>query len=111
MATVEQCRQALAQVIGRVAANPDAARRMDLDRSFACHIKDLDTWFRGRLTDGAIVGLTEGADPQAQIRLAVASDDLLALVAGELSFARAWASGRISVHASFRDLLKLRKLA
>ena len=46
----------------------------------------------------------------AKIRLGVASDDLLALVAGELNFASAWASGRVSVKASFGDLLKLRKL-
>jgi hypothetical protein len=37
-------------------------------------------------------------------------DDLLALVDGSLHFARAWASGRVSVRASLRDLLRLRKL-
>ena len=54
--------------------------------------------------------LTDGEDPKAQIKLAVGSDDLLALVAGRLHFASAWAGGRVSVKASFGDLLKLRKL-
>jgi hypothetical protein len=110
MATVEQCRQALAEVAGWMTADPQAAAKVDLDRSFACHIKDLDVTFRGRLAKGTLADLTQSDDPRADIRLTVASDDLVAMVAGELSFARAWASGRVSVHASFRDLFKIRKL-
>jgi SCP-2 sterol transfer family len=110
MATVEQCREALLEVAARLAADPDAAARVDLDRSMACHIKDLGVSFHGRLKGGTIVDLTDGDDPRAQIRLTVASDDLLALVGGQLNFAGAWASGRVSVKAGFSDLLKLRKL-
>jgi putative sterol carrier protein len=40
----------------------------------------------------------------------MASDDLLALTAGELDFTRAWASGRVKMEASIRDMLKLRSL-
>jgi putative sterol carrier protein len=110
MATVDQCRAALQEVAARLRAHPEAARQVDLDRSIACHIRDLDVHFHGRLTQGTIVDLTDGDDPRADIRLTVTSDDLLALVAGELSFAKAWATGRVSVRASFRDLLKLRQL-
>ena len=110
MATVEQCRQALGELAGKLSQSPEAAGRLDFDRSLACQIKDLDTAFHGRLTGGRIVGLTDGDDPQAKIRLSIGSDDLLALVAGQLNFASAWASGRVSVKASFGDLLKLRKL-
>jgi hypothetical protein len=110
MATVEQCRKALEAIAATLAADPEAASRVNLDRSLACHIKDLDAYFHGRLTGGTIVGLTDGDDPRAQIRLTVGGDDLLALVAGKLHFASAWASGRISVKAGFTDLLKLRKL-
>ena len=110
MATVEQCREALLEVAARLAADPEAAARVDLDRSLACHIKDLDVSFHGRLKGGTIVDLTDGDDQKAQIRLTVAGDDLLALVAGRLNFASAWASGRLSVKAGFTDLLKLRKL-
>ena len=110
MATVEQCREALTRIAARLGADPQAAARVDLDRSLACHLRDLDTSFHGRLEGGRIVDLADGDDPRAQIRLSVGSDDLLALVAGELNFASAWASGRVSVKASFTDLLKLRKL-
>jgi SCP-2 sterol transfer family protein len=110
MATVEQCRKALEDIAARLAADPEAAVRVNLDRSLACHIRDLDVYFHGRLRQGSIADLTEGDDPMAQIRLSLAGDDLLSLVAGNLNLASAWASGRVSVKASFGDLLKLRKL-
>lgn len=110
MATVEQCRQALRDVASKLASDPDAAARVDLDRTIACHIRDLDVDFHGRLRGGTIVDLADGDDPKAKIRLSVAGDDLLAIVAGDLSFAGAWASGRVSLKAGFGDLLKLRKL-
>ena len=110
MATVDQCRQALSEIASKLARDPEAAARVNLDRSLACHIRDLDVSFHGRLRGGAIADLTDGDDPKAQIRLSIGSDDLVALVAGQLNFAAAWASGRASVKASFTDLLKLRKL-
>ena len=110
MATVEQCRQALKDIAARLAADPQAAARVSLDRTLACHIRDLDVYFHGRLRHGTIEDLADGDDPKAQIRLTIDSDDLLALVAGRLTFAPAWASGRLSVRAGVLDLLKLRKL-
>jgi hypothetical protein len=110
MATVDECRQALEEVAARMLADREAASKVDLDRRLACHIRDLDASFHGRLARGTIVDLTDGDDPTAEIRLTVSSDDLVALVAGELNFAAAWATGRVSVKAGFRDLLKLRKL-
>jgi hypothetical protein len=111
MATIDECREAIRVVAARLAADPEAGARITLNRSFGCHIRDLDVHFRGRLADGRISDLTDGQDPHAQIRLAVNGDDLLALVDGRLHFASAWASGRLSVRASLGDLLKLRKLA
>lgn len=37
-------------------------------------------------------------------------DDLVAMVGGDLNFAKAWASGRVRLEAGFRDLLRLRSL-
>ncbi len=110
MATVNECRKALRLVATRLDGDGAAAARIRLDRAIACHITDLDVYFHGRLRDGAIADLADGNDPAAQIRLSVSSDDLLALVNGELGFASAWATGRVSVRASFGDLLKMRKL-
>lgn len=110
MATVEECREALRLIAARLAADPEAAARVNLDRPLACHIKDLDVYFHGRLRNGTITDLADGDDPAAKVRLGIGSDDLLELVDGRLNFAAAWASGRASVKASFGDLLKLRKL-
>ena len=110
MATLEECRTALEAIATRLATDPSAAARVTLDRSFGCHIRDLDAHFHGRLRGGTIVDLTDGEDPKAQLRLSLSSDDLLALVAGDLNLAAAWASGRVSIRASPLDLLKLRKL-
>jgi hypothetical protein len=109
MATLAQCREALDRLAGRIAADTDPARR-EIDKSFSCHITDLGAHLRGRISRGAMIGLTDGADPAADLRLELTSDDLLALVDGHLHFAKAWASGRVRLHASFRDLLRLRKL-
>jgi hypothetical protein len=110
MATLDECRDALRRLSDLLARDPEKAARAGLDRTIACHIKDLDAHLHGRLANGQISDLADGDDPQAKIRLAVGSDDLLELVAGTLNFASAWASGRVSVKASFGDLLKLRKL-
>jgi hypothetical protein len=110
MATVEQCRAALEEVAARMIADPEAAAKVNLDRSLVCEIRDLHVSFKGRLRGGTITDLTQGEDPKAQIRLSLSGDDLLALVDGKLNFAAAWASGRLSVKASFVDLLKMRKL-
>ena len=40
----------------------------------------------------------------------MSSDDLVAMTNRELSFAHAWATGRVRLDASFRDLLRLRAL-
>ncbi|OSC53675.1 sterol-binding protein, partial [Streptomyces sp. 4F] len=47
---------------------------------------------------------------KAEIRLAMTGDDLVALVDGELNFAKAWGSGRVKLEAGLRDLFRLRKL-
>jgi len=111
MATVDECRQALERLAAKLDGNADeVARKVDLDRRLACHIKDLDATFRARLAGGRLTDITEGDDPDAKIRLTASSDDLIALVDGELPFASAWATGRVLVQANMFDLLKLRKL-
>ena len=111
MASVEECRAALATLTERLDAHADeVAGKLDIDRPIACRITDLDTAFHGRLTGGRLVGMTDGDDPDAKIALSTTSDDFVALVNGELDFARALASRRVSLRANPFDLLKLRKL-
>ncbi|MFJ2024167.1 SCP2 sterol-binding domain-containing protein [Streptomyces sp. NPDC087897] len=108
MATMEECRSALRRLSDNLAAAGGGVRdAAALDRSLSCHITDLDITFTGRLTDGRIEGPPR---EKAGIRLTMTGDDLVALVDGDLNFAKAWASGRVRLEAGFRDLLKLRSL-
>lgn len=111
MATIEKCLTALQGILGGLAANPAAA---GLDRSLSCRLTDLDKVVLGRLTSGSVRDLTvvpEGPEvPKADIRLTMTSDDLVALTEGRLSFASAWAGGRVKFEAGLRDMLRLRSL-
>ncbi|MGW8604743.1 SCP2 sterol-binding domain-containing protein [Streptomyces sp. NPDC055893] len=114
MATITECRDALDTLSDNLArADGDVRGAAALDRTLSCHITDLDTTFTGRLTDGRIkVDSTVTGPPptKAQIRLAMTGDDLVAMVGGDLNFAKAWAAGRVRLEAGFRDLLRLRSL-
>ncbi|MFF9170770.1 MULTISPECIES: sterol-binding protein [unclassified Streptomyces] len=114
MATIEECRSALDKLSDTMQrAQGDVREAAALDRSVSCHITDLDVTFAGRLTGGRIRvdDTLEGPPPErAQIRLAMTGEDLVALVDGELHFARAWGSGRVKLEASLVDLFRLRKL-
>ncbi|MFF5976401.1 SCP2 sterol-binding domain-containing protein [Streptomyces sp. NPDC012769] len=114
MATITECREALTRLSGNLArAEGEVRGAAALDRTLSCHLTDLDTTFTGRLADGRIeVQDTHPGSPasKAQIRLRMTGDDLVALVDGRLNFAKAWASGRVSLEAGFRDLLRLRSL-
>ena len=111
MATIDACMTALKGILGNLAANPAAA---GLDRSLSCRLTDLEQVVLGRLSSGSVRDLTVVADstevPKADIRLTMTSDDLVALTEGQLSFAPAWASGRVKFEAGLRDMLRLRSL-
>ena len=112
MATVEACEDALAHLGDRLSSvDHDLRRKHIVDRSVSCRIPDLDVVFSGHLRDGHLQDVVrEAPEEPAQIRLTVSSDDLLALTHGDLHFAHAWASGRLKIEASVRDMLRLRSL-
>ncbi|WSQ08090.1 SCP2 sterol-binding domain-containing protein [Streptomyces sp. NBC_01231] len=114
MATIEECRAALEKLSDTLQTTEgDVRTAAALDRSVSCHITDLDVTFVGRLVDGRIevADTLQGPPPEkAEIRLAMAGDDLVALVNGELNFAKAWGSGRVKLEAGLKDLFRLRKL-
>lgn len=109
MATVEQCERALQDLADKVAGNP-SRRKLGFDRSMSCTISDIDAVFAGRLKDGRLLDIARSSTKDAQVRLTLSSDDLIALVDGSLKIAPAWATGRIKVEAGMRDLLKLRSI-
>jgi len=109
VASLRECRKAVDELGGRLAQADDKIRAQAEDRTVSCRITDLDVTFRGRLVRGELVDVTDAISSEpAQIRLTMSSDDLVDLVDGRLSFPHAWATGRIRLDASFRDLLRLR---
>jgi hypothetical protein len=110
MATVDECRTALHDLAARLAASAEARGKLDLDRTLACRVTDLDTAFHGRIAGGLLLDIADGDDPKAKIALTAASDDLVALINGRLDITRAIASRQVAIKANPFDLLKLRKL-
>jgi len=110
LASVDECRRALHDLAARLEANAETRGKLDLDRTLACRVPDLQTAFHARLTGGLLVDIADGDDPRAKIALTADSDDLIALVTGKLDVTRAIAARQVSVKANPFDLLKLRKL-
>jgi alkyl sulfatase BDS1-like metallo-beta-lactamase superfamily hydrolase len=111
MASIEECEHAFHGLAAKLAgADPGTRQKASLDRSLTCRLRDLDVIFAGRLRDGKLLDIRQVDKPDAQVRMTMSSDDLLKLVAGELSMASAWATGRVKIDASVFDLLKLRSV-
>jgi hypothetical protein len=111
MATKKECEAALHSLAKRLdGVDGSLKKRHAPDRTLSCRIPDLDTTFSGRLSSGALLDIAERPIDGAQIRLTVSSDDLLAVMAGELRFSNAWAGGRLKIEASVLDMIRLRGL-
>lgn len=111
MASVEQCEAALAELANRLEEYPHEDRRERIpDRTVELALLDLDVSFVGRLHDGQLVDIRQGALDKPNIRLTMNSDDLIELTDRRLRFTHAWATGRLHLDASLRDLLRLRSL-
>ena len=113
MASVEECREALQALTGRLGEmNQKDRESFFSNRTFSCQVTDLGVTFVTRFTDSGAEPVTEAKpdDPPADIRLTANSDDVIALSATPANIARMWLSGRVKVQASMRDLLALRKL-
>lgn len=109
MATLAQAREAVAVLAERLEELEETKRRKVPDRTLALVLPDLPRTFHGRLRAGSMVDITDderdGSD--AEVGLEMSSDDLLALVSGELGFPTGWFTRRIKVRAGVRDLLEL----
>jgi hypothetical protein len=113
MPTAEECRDALQKLTGRLSElAPKDRDAFFSGRSFSCRVTDLDITFITQFSaEGAgPVRETGPDDPPANIRVAAASNVVLELAGDVGAFPRAWLTGRVKVHASMRDLLRLRKL-
>jgi len=111
MATVEECEKAFHDLAARLGTvDAQQRKKVALDRSLSCKLRDHDVIFAGQLRDSELRDIQQVDRADAQIRLTVASDDLIKLTSGELSFASAWATGKLRIDANVFDLLKLRSM-
>jgi predicted lipid carrier protein YhbT len=112
MATLEQCQQAVAALVDRLAdVDPDVRRKYAVERTVACRVPDLDVVFLARFDEnGTLSELHTAAKGSGQVKLSATSDDLIALIEGRLGVPTAWATGKLKIDASMLDLLKLRSL-
>ncbi|MEU0571542.1 SCP2 sterol-binding domain-containing protein [Nonomuraea sp. NPDC005983] len=114
MASVEECRAALVKLVAQFdELDSEARAKHVVERTISCRISDLDVIFYGRLHHDGLDPFQEEppADGRpADVKLTIVSNDLIALVEGELDLARALLGGRVKIDASFGDLLRLRRL-
>ncbi|MFC4338051.1 SCP2 sterol-binding domain-containing protein [Salininema proteolyticum] len=110
MATVAECRQILEKMVGSADSKVEKYEGLkDFKRSLVCDITDLGVSFRGVIDDGRFSNLDEGDDPDAEVRMSIASDDLVKVKKKELSPAKALLTGKVKIKASVKDLNRLRK--
>ncbi len=108
MASEQQCAQAfedLADLIQGVDAG--TRRKFAMDRTVSCRVPDVGQTWSGRVCEDGLLGVTLGDEMKAQVRLTIASEDLLSLVGGKIPLGVAFATGKLRIQASPMDLLRL----
>jgi len=74
-------------------------------------ITDLGEAYWTELASGRMSSLHKGPADDADIRVRLTGDHLVALVDGEKSLFSSFVGGQVKIEASFGDLMRLRKLA
>jgi hypothetical protein len=112
MATADQCREALDRLLAHIAELDPQQRAASLvERTLSCEVTDLGlTFWTEAGPDGAKPARLAGdADGTAQVRFVTDSDTIVSIGQDPARFAKAWLGGRVKVHASLRDIMRLRK--
>lgn len=111
MATIEQVDEILDDLLGKLARlDPGTRSLMPTNRTIEARCPDLGLVRHARWRRGQLELLDAPPTRRADIRISVASDDLLALHRGDLTFSRAYAANRVRLDASVTDLLRLRAI-
>jgi predicted lipid carrier protein YhbT len=108
LASEAECEQAFVGLADLLAGlDPDVRKKYVIDRTVSCRVSDLGVTWSGRVCDQGVLGMTTTDESRAQVRLTVASNDLLALTEGRLTVGSAFATGKLRIQASPLDLLRL----
>jgi predicted lipid carrier protein YhbT len=112
MATVRQCRAAIGRLTQQLDGVDASLREKHVpQRTVACTVSDLDVTFTARLDPDGVHDIAQcpaSDSPEADVKLGMDSDLLIALANREEEFLTAWLRGRLHVSASMRDMLRLR---
>jgi putative sterol carrier protein len=116
MSTKRQVKAKLQQMIERLDDadekwHADLARALPGSKTIQIDVPDLEARFWTELSEGRMGPLREGEADDPDIKMRAKSDDLVAMIDGELGLMSSFLSGRVRVDASLSDLLALRKLA
>jgi len=116
MSTKKQVKAKLQEMVDRLdGAGEDVqrglARALANPRTIQIEVTDLDVSYWTKLEGGRMGALKEGSAPSVDIRMRAKSDDLIAMIDGELGLMSSFLSGRVRIDASLSDLMALRKLA
>jgi len=112
VASKAEVEKQLGALLARLDHNPDSVRAaIPARKVLRCSISDLDTSWYSVIEDGHVSPPSETPpDDRTDITLHLASDDLVDLIEGRLSFLSAFISGKVKVDASIMDMLRLRAL-
>jgi putative sterol carrier protein len=112
VATKAEVERQLGALMARLDGNEANVRSAIPSRKvLRCQVTDLGTAWYSVVEDGHVSQPTETSpNGRADITLRLASDDLVDLVEGRISFLSAFAAGKVRVDASIVDLLRLRSL-
>lgn len=114
MASRENVEEKLRELIARLDASREGARSLQDSlpepRVLTVRLPDLEADYWTTLAAGRMDELHQGKPERADIRVTVASDDLVALVDGDRHLFPAYLAGQVRIEASVADLLRLRRL-
>jgi putative sterol carrier protein len=116
MSTKRQVKSKLQEMIDRLDDadekwHANLARALPGSKTIQIEVTDLECSFWTELAGGQMGPLHEGRAEESDIKMRAKSDDLVAMVDGEIGLMSSFLSGRVRVDAPLSDLLALRKLA
>ena len=116
MATKKQIKAKLQEMIDRLDDadekwHANLAKALPGSKTILIEVTDLELSFWTELAGGYMGPLHDGVPEEADIKMRAKSDDLVAMIDGEIGLMSSFLSGRVRVDAPLSDLLALRKLA
>ena len=109
LTTIEQVEASIGSLVARLTTlDPGQRAMLPARRTIEATCTDLGLMYHALWRRGELGALVAGAAERADIRIHVASPDLIGLADGSVQFRDAWTDQRLRVEAPLTDLLRLR---